>query len=127
MIRSGKNRRPRYPDMKLYEEIVFLQHNYNGKWIVENVRPFYKPLIKPTKEVGRHLFWSNFEFDCEDIKSPKNLINQTSTKGANALKEWLGINYKGNLYYEGNHCPAQVLPNCVHPKIGERIFNQVKL
>ena len=124
MIRSGKNRKPRYPDMKLYEEILFLKHNFSGPWIVENVKPYYDPFLNP-KAVGRHLFWSNCEFECDDIKSPANFINQTNTAGANALKEWLGINYEGNIYYEGNHCPAQVLRNCVHPLIGKQIFDQL--
>ena len=125
MIRSGKNRKPRYPDMKLYEEILFLKHNFKGLWIVENVKPYYKPLIQ-TKEVGRHLFWSNFDFECLDVEPLKGFINQTNVAGSEKLKEWLNIKYKGNIYYEGNHCPAQVLRNCVHPRIGQQIFNQVK-
>lgn len=49
-----------YPDMKLYEEILFLQHYYkNGKYVVENVIPYYEPLI-PAKKRGRHLYWTNF-------------------------------------------------------------------
>jgi DNA (cytosine-5)-methyltransferase 1 len=36
-----------YPDMKLYEEILFLQHYYRtGKYVVENVIPYYEPLIQ---------------------------------------------------------------------------------
>ena len=27
--------KPVFPDMKLYEEILFLQHYFNGKWVVE--------------------------------------------------------------------------------------------
>ena len=42
-----------YPDMKLYQEILFLKHYFTGKWVVENVNPFYEPLIPPTKEMGR--------------------------------------------------------------------------
>lgn len=49
-----------YPDMKLYEEILFLQHYYRtGKYVVENVIPYYEPLI-PSKKRGRHLYWTNF-------------------------------------------------------------------
>jgi len=34
----------RFPDMKLYEEIIFMQmHGKDIKWVVENVRPYYKP------------------------------------------------------------------------------------
>ena len=48
-----------YPDMKLYEEIILLMTFFQGKWVVENVRSYYKPLIQPQKS-GRHYFWSNF-------------------------------------------------------------------
>jgi DNA (cytosine-5)-methyltransferase 1 len=49
-----------YPDMKLYEEILLLQHYFKGKWVVENVRPYYDYLIDPTFMLGRHPYWSNF-------------------------------------------------------------------
>ena len=123
MIRSGKNRKPRFPDMRLYEEIIFLKYNFAGLWVVENVKPYYPPLIDGYS-VGRHLFWSNFDFDCVEIKQPKNFINKTNVAGSNELKKWLGIEYDGNIYYDGNHCPAQVLRNCVHPEIGREIFYQ---
>jgi len=48
-----------FPDMKLYEEILFLQHYFKGKYVVENVIPFYTPLIEAKKR-GRHLYWTNF-------------------------------------------------------------------
>lgn len=55
MIRSGRNRKPRYPDLRLYEEILLLQNDFDGKWVVENVVPYYTPLIAPERR-GRHLF-----------------------------------------------------------------------
>ena len=49
-----------YPDMKLYEEILLMQHYYrNGKFVIENVIPYYEPLIQAQKK-GRHLYWTNF-------------------------------------------------------------------
>ena len=54
---NGKN--PTYPDIRLYQEILFLQYHYKGKYIVENVIPYYEPLI-PAKKRGRHLYWTNF-------------------------------------------------------------------
>lgn len=52
---------PVYPDMMLYQEIIFLQHYYRtGKWVVENVIPYYDPLIEAQKR-GRHLYWTNFK------------------------------------------------------------------
>jgi DNA (cytosine-5)-methyltransferase 1 len=122
MIRSGRNRKPRYPDFQLYQEVVFLQHNFEGCWVVENVKPYYEPLVKPTGQVGRHLFWANFEFDVEDVPRPSNFINLATVAGSEALKEWLGIHYEGNIYYDGNNCPAQVLRNCVHPNVGLGIY-----
>ena len=122
MIRCGKNRKPRYPDLRLYEQILFLQHNFDGSWIVENVVPYYEPLILAIQR-GRHLFWSNFAIpEFEPPPPPKDFINQTTVAGAEALKDWLGIHYEGNIYYEGNHCPAQVLRNAVHPEIGRIIM-----
>jgi len=50
---------PRFPDMKLYEEIIFLKSFFKGSFIVENVIPYYQPLILASKR-GRHLYWSNF-------------------------------------------------------------------
>ncbi|MEK7112410.1 MAG: DNA cytosine methyltransferase, partial [Patescibacteria group bacterium] len=51
--------KPIYPDMKLYEEILFLQGFFKGKFCVENVIAWYEPLITPT-EMGRHYYWTNF-------------------------------------------------------------------
>lgn len=49
-----------YPDMSLYQLIIFLQNHFKGKFVVENVKPYYEPLIKPTLELDRHLYWSNY-------------------------------------------------------------------
>jgi len=48
-----------YPDMKLYQEILLLKHFFKGKYVVENVIPYYTPLI-PANKRGRHLYWTNF-------------------------------------------------------------------
>lgn len=126
MIRSGKNRNPRYPDLRLYEVKIFLDFNFKGKYVIENVVPYYKPLIEPTAKIGRHLFWANFEISEDfELMQPKNFINQTTVAGSQILKEWLGIHYDGNLYYNGNHNPGQVLANCVHPKLGMHVYNSL--
>ena len=59
---SQKNRKSfqhKYPDMSLYQEIIFLDNFFDGKYVVENVTPYYKPLI-PAQKRGRHLYWTNF-------------------------------------------------------------------
>lgn len=123
MIRSGRNRKPRYPDLRLYEEIIFLKMNYSGRWVVENVIPYYEPLLKPTVKLGRHLFWSNFSISDFTVPEFKNFINRQNLEAKKDLQNWLGIHYDENIYYEKNHCPTQILRNCVHPDVGEHIFN----
>jgi len=110
-------------DLSLYQVIIFLTHFYNGKWVVENVKPYYEPLIKPTAIIGRHYFWSNFPITQFDEPKFKNFIVADTVAETEQLKEWLGIHYKGNIYYKGNHSPGQVLRNCVHPDLGLHILN----
>lgn len=127
MIRSGKNRKPRFPDLKLYELKIFLDYNYEGRYVIENVVPYYKPVIEESARIGRHLFWSNFEINEDfEIKQPKDFIMLGTVAGSKQLKEWLGINYEGNLYYNGNHDPCQVLRNCVHPLLGNHVHECFK-
>ena len=121
MIRSGRNRKPRYPDLALYEEILFLKHNFKGKWVVENVVPYYEPLI-PAEKRGRHLFWANFYIPQFNPPEFKNFINRQNLDAKKDLQDWLGIHFDENIYYEGNHCPTQVLRNAVHPDVGKIIF-----
>ena len=122
---SGRHRKPRYADMKLYEEIILLRQYFKGDWIVENVKPYYEPLI-PAQQVGRHLFWSNYEISAEDVKRPKNFINSGTVADKVKLQNWLDIHYDENVYYGKNHDPCQILRNCVHPKLGEQVFNSHK-
>jgi len=49
-----------FPDLKLYEEIIFLDNFFKGKYCVENVISYYNPLIIPQK-INNHYFWSNFK------------------------------------------------------------------
>jgi len=122
MARANSRTAPKYPDMSLYEEIIFLQTYFKGGWVVENVKPYYEPLIPPTAVVGRHYFWSNFPIKAEDVKRPSNFINKTTVQGKLELQDWLGIHFEEKLYYNGNHDPCQVLRNCVHPELGKQVM-----
>lgn len=115
----------KYIDLMLYQEIIFLQHFFKGKWVVENVKPYYEPLIKETKQIGRHLFWSNFDIKAEEVKHPNNFINKCNMEGKQELMDWLGIHFQEVVYYGKNHDPAQILRNCVHPRIGFQVFNSL--
>jgi len=114
---------PIYPDLKLYEEIIFLKHYFKGKWVVENVIGYYKPLIKPYK-CGGHYFWSNF------IITPIKIKARMHNKRINLLAERKGFDLsKINL----GHRKDQILHNCVEPELGLYVlecafkWKQVKL
>jgi DNA (cytosine-5)-methyltransferase 1 len=64
---------PYYPDMKLYEEIIFLEQFFKGKYCVENVIPYYKLLIYGHKR-DRHIYWTNFNL-------PSILSNRSESIG----------------------------------------------
>lgn len=116
----------RYIDASLYQEIILLQNFFKGYWVVENVKPYYKPLIEP-QTIGRHCFWSNLSIDTNfDLPNPPNFINLATVESKKKMMDWLDIHYEKNIYYGKNHCPVQILRNCVHPKLGLHIFNQLK-
>ena len=124
MMKATRHNVAKYPDMSLYQQVIFLQNFFSGKWVVENVIPYYKPLISPTQKNGRHIFWSNFEFMAFDVPQPKGFITGSSVAAKKSMMDWIGIHYEENIYYGNNHCPVQVLRNCVHPEIGLHIFNE---
>lgn len=118
MMKATKHDISSYPDMKLYEEIIFLTHFFKGKFIVENVQSYYDPLIEPQK-INRHYYWSNFKIPEINIKPMKNFSQAKRSEVA----EWLGFDYPGKNYYiKGNHDPAQILRNCIHPLEGKVIL-----
>ena len=57
-----------YADMTLYQIILFLQYHGKAKWVIENVIPYYDPLIKADAQIDRHLYWSNFKIHLIDDK-----------------------------------------------------------
>lgn len=105
---------PKYPDMTLYEEIIFLKHHAQGKWVVENVKPYYKPLIE-AQLIQRHMFWSNF--DISHIEVEKDIIRKAQIPD---LQAKYGYDLSG--YKLPNK--RQVLRNCVEPKLGLHILEE---
>ena len=84
-----------YPDMKLYQEILLLEHFFKGKYCVENVIPFYKPLI-PAKKRDRHLYWTNFNLP-NDLNGRKasNFIH-SKVSDLSQFHDYDFSKYKGN-------------------------------
>lgn len=74
MMKATRHKKKRYTDMSLYQEILFLQHFFKGKWVVENVKPYYDPLVRPSAILGRHYFWSNFRIGKFEIENFPNFI-----------------------------------------------------
>lgn len=106
---------PIFPDMKLYEEILFLQGYFKGKYCVENVRSWYKPLIEP-QELNMHYFWANFK-----IPPMEKITSREHDGGIEKLQELKGFNLEG----KRNIDKRKLLRNCVEPKTGEHILNQI--
>lgn len=122
MAKATRHSLRRYPDLKLYEEILFLDHFFKGSYCVENVVPFYDFLI-PAQVRGRHAYWASGWIPEYSEPVPADFINLANLAGKKKLMDWLGIHFDENIYLPGNHCPAQVLRNCVHPNEGLAIFN----
>lgn len=111
--------KPVYPDMKLYEEILLLQHFYKGYWVVENVIPYYKPLVPPTATVDRHHVWSNFMVESKEFSRVyKGGITDQS-------KETLSLAYGIDLPPTTKN-QRKLLRNAVHPEMGLYIINQLE-
>lgn len=119
----------RYPDLGLYQEIIFLRQFFKGKFVIENVLPYYDALIKPDFEINRHLFWSNVP-QLHSIKLPvrpvaigtRNVVQQMS---AGDWQNWLDIPANSQHIYLAGKNREQVYRNCVHPLLGESIMNDI--
>ena len=81
--------------MGLYQEILFLQNWYNGKYVIENVIPYYKPLIE-AQERGRHLYWTNFNLPLDiGSRSVKICQGVDEVKTLSKFHEYDFYKYKG--------------------------------
>lgn len=104
----------KYPDMQLYQQIIFLKYNFKGLWVVENVKPYYEYLIDPTAFLQRHPFWANFEIPAKDFE--KDHIRSAQIPDLQRLH---GIDLSG--YKLSNK--RQVLRNCVHKDLGKYVLD----
>lgn len=109
--------KPMFPDMKLYEEILFLENHFNGKYVVENVIPYYQPLI-PAKKRGRHLYWTNFNLpnNVGDRKMFKNMIERADIEELSIFHDY---DFKK---YKGNQRMSKMARNLVDYEVGKTIF-----
>jgi DNA (cytosine-5)-methyltransferase 1 len=107
-----------YPDMKLYQEILLLEHFFKGKYCIENVIPFYEPLI-PAKKRDRHLYWTNFNLP-SDLNGRK--ANNFIHSKVSDLSEFHDYDFKK---YKGTQRMDKIGRNLVDYEAGRTILETV--
>lgn len=108
---------PEYPDMKLYQEIIFLDNWFDGKYCVENVIPYYEPLI-PGKKRGRHLYWTNF-----NLPSDLNERKASIMEGKDEVNRWCEFHEYDFFKYKGSQRIDKIASNLVDYEAGLTVFN----
>jgi len=109
---NSEQNKPIFPDLKLYEEIIFLEKWFKGFYVVENVISYYEPLIRPFI-YRQHFYWSNFVIDGQKT------ANRCHNAGNDALSKLKGFDLSGFKDID----KTKILRNCVEPEAGLYIFN----
>jgi len=114
---NGK--KPIFPDMKLYQEIIFLQHHCKTKYCVENVIPYYEPMFNPKKR-GRHLYWTNFRLpNLLSDRGGKLKEKDTNSESLNHYNKFHDYDFKK---YKGKQLTLKIARNLVDYEAGKTIF-----
>jgi len=111
---NGKS--PIYPDMKLYQEILLLNYHFKGKYVVENVIPYYQPLLNPKKR-GRHLYWTNFNLP-SDLGDRRFAISSAKNE-VDGLCKFHDYNFR---QYKGEQRMNKIARNLVDYEAGKTIL-----
>ena len=107
----------KYPDMKLYQEIIFLDTFFKGKYCIENVIPYYEPLIQAKKR-DRHLYWTNFNLPT-DLGGRKNPDLSRTKDLITALSKYHDYDFRK---YNGKQSVQKMARNLVDYEAGKTIF-----
>ena len=111
----------KYADMRLYQEIILLQSVFEGIWVVENTKPYYKPLIAPSFTVGRHYYWSDrMLWNIPSFPDPPKKFDAGSLK---PFEDWIGISCEG--FELDNISTRTAYRNCVNPYEANYILNEL--
>jgi len=90
------------------------------KWVVENAKPYYSPLITPDFVINRYYFWSSDTINTNDFNET---IQYTKIRDK--------IKFMSQLYgfdlsdYKYKMDVKKCLRNCVNPQIGKYIPEQI--
>lgn len=118
---SQKNRETfvfKYPDMSLYQQVIFLDNFFDGKYVVENVNPYYEPLIQAKKR-GRHLYWTNFNLP-NNLGERKFFVNMIERGDIKELSEFHNYDFTK---YKGNQRLNKIARNLVDYEVGKTILD----
>ena len=113
----------KYPDMRLYEEIILMQTvslgedaRFKGKFVIENVIPYYNPLI-PAQKRNRHLYWSNFRIPYIQERPSIKIGNEKDE-----VKKWCKFHDYDFYQYKGKQPINKIARNLVDYEAGKTIF-----
>jgi len=115
-----ENKTVRYPEMSLYQEIIYLKHWFKGKYCIENVISYYEPLIRPT-ESGSHYFWTNFHFS-PFSNNKRGILRREDSEDWRQNK----IGFDFSKIDINKTLLRKVINNCVEPELGLHILNESK-
>lgn len=113
---GANGKKPIFPDMKLYQEVIFLDYHFKGKWVVENVIPYYEPMLNPKKR-GRHLYWTNFNLP-NNLNDRRFAISQTKSE-LKALSKFHDFDFS---VYNGKQNKVKIGRNLVDYEAGKTIL-----
>ena len=125
-VYKNKRRKIQLPDLRLYSLILFCKHMFKGKYLIENVIPYYEPLIKPDFIRGRHMYWTNVDIifkqrTKEYIGSfgtyeKKEIIEEYAAKRKISLSIFDGFNL-------GKYKQNQIIRDMILPEEGKYLLD----
>lgn len=110
-----------YAEMSLYQEIILLDNFFAGKYVVENVNPYYDLLI-PGKKRGQHIYWTNFNLP-ERISNRVDPMAKRPISELQKLCEFHEIDLSG---YNGEQTKIKIARNLVDYEAGLTILNTAR-
>lgn len=120
------------PEMQeIYGLKVWLDWNFKGKYVIENVQPYYKTPINPTARIDRHCFWANFHIKSRRFREKRSghgrleyshIMRDNKEKLITiAMLE----DVKEHVLSLPERFHVQIIRNCVDPRIGKYILDQL--
>jgi DNA (cytosine-5)-methyltransferase 1 len=122
--KNRENTTPYYSEMSLYQEIIFLDNFFEGKYCIENVIPYYEPLI-PAQKRGRHLYWTNFTLPTI-LSKRDNVSGLISKDDYQAIKKLCEFHDYDFFKYKGEQRRSKMARNLVDYEAGLTIFNTAR-